>query len=388
LAGPKYDPFSRRTFGLSLRVWTPYNRAMEGWLSGIAKEKNGHIVGTIPVVHATPEKAFARRESPLNESSPDIPMISFYLSSLDMAFDRVNGFLPSILPFERTMVPGSDRVRTHPRMLPVNLNYSVSLWAKHIYETHIVDWDLLSRMRPYSYLNVYGADCPLYFESTTDSSNLEPGASSDREIRRDYSFRIEGWLPLPYTEEARLKKITIAVTDDEGAGDEPENTEDPNLFPEWALPAGALGGVVVTQSFVKQTNVSDLRVPKVESWEHTDTVEPHHFAGPTVETTDVVQMPDGSVVANRGVVAIAFDLANTPPWNPSPGAPLLVWQPRDETDPGGARYGSAFLYRKIRTRDGNEFHGVVPTGRFAEPARLTANGIDLYEVERIDDARV
>lgn len=384
MAGPKYDPFSRRTFGLSLRVWTPYNRAMEGWLAGISKEKDGHVVGTIPVLYATPEKAFARREAPLNEGRPDIPMISFYLSSIDMAFDRVNGFFPSFRPFERTSVPGSDRVRSYPRMLPVNLSYSVNLWAKHIYETHLVDWDLLSRMRPYSYLNVYGADCPLYFESVSDSSDLEPGAQSDREIRRDYSFRVEGWLPLPYTEEARLQKITIGMTDDEDAGNEPENAEDQNLFPEWALPADALGGVLVTNVFGEQSNISSARVPEVTSWEVDRPVEPHQFTGPEVEATGAVRMPDGSVISDRGSVAIAFDLAHTPPWTPTPGTPLLVWQPRNETNPSGARYGSVFLYRRVRTRDGNEFHGVVPEGHFVEPARLTANGIDLYEAERID----
>jgi len=382
MAGPKYDPFTRRTSGLSLRVWRAYNMAMEDWLSGISKDKDGQTYGTIPVLYATPEKAFARREAPLNEGRPDIPMISFYLTSFDLAFDRVNGFLPSFIPFERVRVPGSDRVRSVPRMLPVNISYQVNLWAKHVYEVQLVDWDLVSRMRPYSNIHVYGADCPVRLESASDSSDLEPGSTDDRQIRRDYSFRVEGWVPLPYTEDDRLKKITIGMTDDVDAGDEPEGTNDDELFPEWTLPADAAGGVLVTTRFQLDTTTLSPGTPGVYDWE-----ESVPLGGGTGSTeiigTGAVRLPDGSVMADRGAVAFVFDLAHTPPWNPTPGAPLLVWQPRDETHPSGARYGSIYLYRRVRVPEGNEFHGVVPNGYFVEPARVTADGASLYEPLRV-----
>jgi len=382
MAGPKYDPFTRRTYGLSLRVWTPYNQSMQGWLEGIPKERDGGVVGTIPVIMSTPERAFARRRAPLNEGRPDIPMISFYMASFDYDFDRVNGFVPSHQTYELVRVPGTDRVRRVPKMLPVSINYMATLWAKHLYQVQIADWDLGSRMRPHSYINTYGADCPVYFESASDSSDLEPGSAGDRQIRRDYSFRVEGWMPLPYVEEDRLEKITIGITDDESAGDEPYGADD-ELDPEWELPTSAFGGVLVRQRMKEATGASALQsVPEVETWEKAQSIPSGPNGAEIGEAS--IRLPGGVATRDRGRVAFVFDITNLPPWTPTPGSPVLIWQPRDDTNPTGDRYGAAYLYRKIRVVGGYEFHGVAPDGRFVEPARLTSDGVTLFEAERVE----
>jgi hypothetical protein len=218
MSDSQYDYFSHRTLGVGFKVWAEYHSAIKTWLSDISKWRGGRIYGKYPVIYSTPELAFARDIAPLNQGNPDLPMFSFFLSSV--SFNKDRWFVPSLpgLTWEKEAV-GQDadgnptEWRLYFKSLPYDLNYSISLWHKEEFEAEYADYDILSRFRPLSYVQANGADSPIHIESISDSSELEPGVAADRRLRRTYSIRVEGWLPLPWEQVSRIENISSTLTD-------------------------------------------------------------------------------------------------------------------------------------------------------------------------------
>ena len=239
---PKYDPFSGRIDGIGFEAWKEYDDAFFAWLSNIGKFRAGSPHGTIPVVLASPEKAFAKAQIPLNEGQPDIPLISFYMTTVSLDYDK-RGLVPGHILIDKYKKT-SDQWALSGVSTPVTLTYSVTLWAKHYYEIRYVAWAILMRFKPNSFIMANGAASQILFESGSDASDLEPGAGADRSMRHDFSFRVEGWLPRQYIVADSIHKVNIGIV--EGDDETVDTDEDPNLFPEMTLQDGS-GAVIMTE---------------------------------------------------------------------------------------------------------------------------------------------
>jgi len=229
----RYDPFDNRTFGIGFEAWKEYNDAIYKWLSHIPKWREGRAEGEIGVVYATPERAFARQVSPPVEGRIDIPKFSFSLNSVSPDRDRqAVPSIPEAYWYKRRV---GEEWQRHLKAMPFDLAYTINFWHKKVFEANYVDWELLSRFRPISYVMANGTNNPVHLESVVDASDLEPGVNADRVLRRTYSIRVEGWLPLPYTQVPSVESINTTFTDidpgsnlDEVIGDPEGVFDDPN----------------------------------------------------------------------------------------------------------------------------------------------------------------
>ena len=182
-----------------------YNERMKAWLECIEEGRPETQGKTIPVIYATPERAFSDFIRPRVEGQVDLPIISFSMTGVN--FD-MNRFKPTFNDFHKIRV--GDQWQLQPKSMPWNINYNVTVWAKFHTTLDIVAYSLLSRFTPKSYLMVGGRLSQIDFEGQNDSSDLEPGANTDRTLRHDYQFKVQGWMPMPFRTVGQVENI-VAV---------------------------------------------------------------------------------------------------------------------------------------------------------------------------------
>lgn len=198
-----------RDWGIYFPWFRAYNLGMKEWLSWINEGRPETQGSFIPVIFATPERAFADFVRPRVEGQVDLPVISFALTAIN--FDQAR-FKPSYLPFNRRKI--GDKWQLIPRSMPWDINYNVTVWSRFYETLDIVSYALLSRFTPKSYLYANGAASEISFQGHSDSSTLEPGADQDRVLRHDYQFKVNGWMPMPYKEVGSIRDIIIWITNE------------------------------------------------------------------------------------------------------------------------------------------------------------------------------
>lgn len=199
-------------WGITFPWYRTYNEAMKQWLSCIREPRPEVENRDIPVVYATPERAFASLISPRVEGQPDIPIISFVMTGVSWDADRFSNIFT---PWDRTLVDGKWRLQSKP--MPWNLSYNVSVWTKFAVTLDYVGYTLLSRFTPKSYIKPFGFPVSeVSFTGHSDTSALEPG-QDDRLLRHDYQFEIKAWMPMPYREVGQIGNVFIAIDSDEDA---------------------------------------------------------------------------------------------------------------------------------------------------------------------------
>lgn len=205
--GPDCREYYSRDWGIAYSWHKTYTEAVYLWLTKI-NEGRPETPQDIPVVFATPERAFADVIRPRVEGQVDIPLISFAFTG--STFDQKR-FLPSNIVWEKLKV--GDKWRVSPKPLPWNLSYNITVWAKFHQTLDIVAYTLLSRFTPSSYLYVEGRPALIRFGGHNDSSTLESN-DDDRILRQDFQIEVEAWMPLPYQETNSVDEVGIVITGD------------------------------------------------------------------------------------------------------------------------------------------------------------------------------
>lgn len=233
-----------RDWGVSYPFFRDYVQGMYDWLSCITLDRP-EAPYEIPVVYSTPERAFADLTQPRVEGQVDIPKISFFMTGAQMDMER---FVPTFVNPHWNKQDIGDKWRVSPRPMPYNLDFAVTVWTQFQIDQDIVAYRIMSRFTPSSYLYINGTPSRISLSSFSDTSDLEPGTDADRKIRKDYSFSVEAWMPMPYTEVGKINDFILWMTDKE-SGTPPEPVDGQVVIEDFeeAEPNGTLVPKVIVK---------------------------------------------------------------------------------------------------------------------------------------------
>lgn len=175
----------------------------------------------IPLMFATPERAWARMRQKFNkELSEDrdfkipLPFISVQQIG-DTAFDPRRHLYRKIL-YRKVAIDTEDfgTCLSHPHPKPYTFQYSIELWVKTRYEArvNVAQWANIFSDGGMTYRKVdHGLPLgvkivPFFEEGITDNTNLEP-IDSQRSLRWTFTVRVDGWLSPPMIQQKLVHEI-------------------------------------------------------------------------------------------------------------------------------------------------------------------------------------
>lgn len=235
-------------------LFKKYSIEVKRWLEAIFHIPR--LDGTnarVNVVYATPERAIAKYVAPLRNKATDIPIIGFYLSSMNYQPEKssIGENLETIYDKDNNAAKRLRPLQTY------QLTYSVNIWTRLQHDMDLVLYQLATQFLPMRWLAIdssidyknydtlqtmengprQGRDWdsvsnefikrpgqwfPLILESMNDVSELEPGDASDRLIRYDVNLLCDrAFLPVGGYEYKAIKSININTLTDwyqEGVG--------------------------------------------------------------------------------------------------------------------------------------------------------------------------
>ena len=253
-----------RDAGFYTSWYRRYNQGMKDWLSYINEGRPETQGVTIPVVYATPERAFADLIRPRVEGQVDIPAISFVLTSLSFNQSRPNGFLSPTMQWDKYKVGDKWRIASKP--MPWDIDYNVTIWSKFYETLDLVSYALLSRFIPKSYLYVNGIASEISYQGFSDNSTLEPGADADRVLRHDFQFKVQAWMPMPTYEYGSINQVIMWVTN-ELNGKNPDGSDKTvdDAIGDITTPLGEVS--VITDMKIEEPSNSPYQTPQVKTME-------------------------------------------------------------------------------------------------------------------------
>lgn len=202
------EPYSNAYLGVIVKAFKDHHEGMYSWLSNIGLPPEAGRP-TVPVVYATPERAFAKVVAPQAEGQVDLPVITYYCSGMNLNQQR--RFLPPYVQFQKQKV--GDGWRLYSKAMPWDLTYNVTVITNKVNQADIINWQIITRFTPNSYIKLGRAAICLKLESAVDTSSLEPGKDKDRIVRRDYTINAEGWLELPYQDVGSIGSVITELND-------------------------------------------------------------------------------------------------------------------------------------------------------------------------------
>ena len=96
-----------------------------------------------------------------------------------------------------------DLVSQYKRPVPYNVDYTVTIWAEHKRDAEYIQYQALTRFNPLAEFRMSDGriqgNIQMTFGGSTDASEKETGYDQHANVRYEFSFTAEAWLPLPET---------------------------------------------------------------------------------------------------------------------------------------------------------------------------------------------
>ena len=172
----------------------------------------------ISLHHGRQERAIAKK---FQENNIILPYATIYQSLIEE--DKTKRRYEPVLIY-RTLwnvaTNRAERVVSYPDV-PVILNYTLSLWCKYVSDMDQISSNIRSRFNPHLEIKTPETQVmKCFLTEETDRSVVEVNDKEDRIIRKEFTIRIEAYIPSPkfvVTNSTKIKKIKniIQVDTDE-----------------------------------------------------------------------------------------------------------------------------------------------------------------------------
>lgn len=151
----------------------------------------------VRVVIAGGDKAILMQKE-MSNGRVELPVASIKRGNVE---DNPAKFSPPYLSMDRKYHERGRKIELIYRPKPVNINYDVTVWTMSKREAEHILYQVMSRFNPMAQWVVEGAHhrgvVDAHFNGYSDSTDIDVSPSDRRHVRYDYTFRVEGWLPLP-----------------------------------------------------------------------------------------------------------------------------------------------------------------------------------------------
>lgn len=178
---------------------------LKNYFSNIMVPSDGGMRSTpVPIRIAGGEKATLIWKQGIRDGlkngSIKLPVMAINRESFDF---NVAKFSPPYLPISKRFVDAAgSRVELNYRPYPVNVNYTLSLWAERKRDIEYMLFQIVPRFQG-SLAEIHvdaqtiTGTVPIKLNTVTDNSDVEAEASSTAKVQYDLSMTAEGWIPLP-----------------------------------------------------------------------------------------------------------------------------------------------------------------------------------------------
>jgi len=103
----------------------------------------------------------------------------------------------------RYLNTGKSLVAQYKRPVPYNVDYTVTIWAERKRDAEYIQYQALTRFNPLAEFRMSDGriqgNIQMKFGGSTDASEKETGFDQHANVRYEFSFTAEAWLPLPET---------------------------------------------------------------------------------------------------------------------------------------------------------------------------------------------
>ena len=182
-------------------------------------DEGGVVQQRINVYYADMEKAIATIASPLRNGQHDTPGVAYFISdyeySVEKSRPRENYYIKRTKDNNTGTISG---VNTVPPLQEYQVHYMINIWARYRQELDMMQYQILSEFAPQKWFWINGAiydaeesrgiehqgqwaHCLL--DSSSDTSDLEPGDAQFRSLRYDIQFTVtNAFIPLPFEKDS------------------------------------------------------------------------------------------------------------------------------------------------------------------------------------------
>ena len=190
---------------LDTNIFRPVNSAVYDWLSDNFLDSTAGLYGQM--IHhlkwAVPDRAFSYQDMHDSAGQPDLPIMSFYLETMEEMQDR--RCIPSLLSkynnpaYDKDLIDGTSIIKLFVK--PYKFVYNIAFWTDQREELERIITVFKYNFAPQIVLypefyegKIEGFYATLYIESSNDLSNLDPG--EDITVYR-YQVNLACEVPLP-----------------------------------------------------------------------------------------------------------------------------------------------------------------------------------------------
>ena len=103
----------------------------------------------------------------------------------------------------RYLNTGKSLVAQYKRPVPYNVDYTLTIWAERKRDAEYIQYQALTRFNPLAEFRMSDGriqgNIQMKFGGSTDASEKETGFDQHANVRYEFSFTAEAWLPLPET---------------------------------------------------------------------------------------------------------------------------------------------------------------------------------------------
>lgn len=168
----------------------------------------------VPIIYGSQERAVAmilqdnvRKDESLVVDRIKLPMMAIVQSGINFnqqryTYHRAKDFLrdnqgrPSLTFNEKYE---KDTVFGVTRGLPVDINYTLSVWTAYIEDINQIFEQIILKFSPVAYIKVRGVhwEIQVKLDTIANTIDTEPGDQKSRIVKYEYSFTVESYIPQP-----------------------------------------------------------------------------------------------------------------------------------------------------------------------------------------------